>query len=1409
MSALIHLMAPVASGPDAKRVFYSVGRTLSQIDFEMQSRYVDARLLGLTPANVGVISGLGVSPASYSNLAAAAQNPLLTIGAGVGLGGDGRLVRLSAPLAFNWSDLIKTFGTSPPADGVYLLMLQTEVVDGFEGPTPDAASEEDPLLDVRQDSFVELTLSASLGALPPSPLTESGVDQALNISIYRLTPSDLQKAIGNGVPIALALVSGTKLLLLSQAAGRVAAVDQQLAALLLAQVRDVLAAAQIELGAAATADSWAPINQRLRYLPGACELPLAMLKAPSSFAPTCPFLPTNLTVFLQAIPSSQAQNWLAGALGRPAIDLQTADGSAVTLSLAIPDAAWTPTLLDEPYADPILPADLHLAYAAARAAEIQHREDWISLYGGMAAAEQASPQAFAFLNGADAAAANLAYLLGIGALQAKDLLAAADSLSNPPAFLSTVASWIAMLANAPSLAQQSAATAASVTGALYQALAPLGLLTPANIATFQAPLTADLARWPQAQSIALALLPAFAPASSLTGLALLPIFAPQASLAAVQASQPGLTPSGAALVNNIATAAAAAVVALGAGAANAAAVQAVGAKAAISVFTAARPDQVPAAPTPAAVAATLANLGYPINDPEPASFAVTTQPAPLVASDSVLTPLTPYLPPLSLFNDWTAEVAFAIQNGTQGANTPAPTLPPGLPTTPNTALLPPLIRAGVFSASDDAATQAAAFANWILIPNANDPAYNDATPGALLQLAALQFYYAVLGRVVRAHEYWLEGHGRLIALQRQHLDMMSTYVSAVAGGVAADGSGLGVTRLIPFFNLTPSAPTPVETLQAVAEPQQAVIHPRLVGIRNNPTLAGATKLAALGEAGKSANSVVESAQIGDTFLAGPKISQVGTLFGNQSDIAKVVAGDTSALSQGPQFSFSSVQYGTAAHITSGATLFQSATAGLQGLRQLMGQGPIQIVPTTALPIVTDRTSEAANYDAVIQTTRALLGDITLVENNAIRVEAAYLLLRDRVQAMQTQASQWTAAVAAARDPLRAAQAAAATAAGNYAAAQSLVAQETARVVALTVARAQVIGSATGLFMVRQLQTPIARRLFGAVTLVADTPQDVAPACAANHPGPPASLTPFLDLLLETTLGDWSALRGGWTNLPDDAGLRRLVGLRSARLTNFNPSTDFGAGAAAADLAGIAASGRGAIDPALNASFSFGASLALNQQAAFKLFSLPDLITLPANPLRANAEALRARMDDATGCLYAILTSLPPSARFAWASAARAGTFAALDFQQWPLPSGPTDATNTAIRQLAALVGWMASQLVDGASAAARTSLGNLVSAAVIASAYGDPDEAVTGAVVSAGGAPRQGWPIRVTLNRPPPIGTVLNLFDVNRNIVGTVKVQDHDSFGSSATVVSLFAPVGAGATLSVASQGGRSPWLSS
>jgi hypothetical protein len=256
-------------------------------------------------------------------------------------------------------------------------------------------------------------------------------------------------------------------------------------------------------------------------------------------------------------------------------------------------------------------------------------------------------------------------------------------------------------------------------------------------------------------------------------------------------------------------------------------------------------------------------------------------------------------------------------------------------------------------------------------------------------------------------------------------------------------------------------------------------------------------------------------------------------------------------------------------------------------------------------------------------------------------------------------------------------------------------------------------------------------------------------------------------------------------------------------------TNFGSGAAAADLADLAQVARGGFDPVFRGTIAISASLAASQQAAFAILSLPDIVALPASLLRTRTEALRARLESAAGCLFETLTSLPPSARFAWASLARTKDLPSLTFSRWPLPPGLGDAGTAALRRLAALVNWMTGQLHSASSSASQTALGNLVAAAVMAAAYGDPNEAVTGSVATTGGIPRPGVPIRVVLNRLPPIGTQLNLLDETQSIVATIRVQDHDSLGTTATVLTSFAQTAPTGGWTVAAPTGRTAWLPS
>ena len=378
------------------------------------------------------------------------------------------------------------------------------------------------MLDIRQDSFVEVGLSTSVGSLPATR-TPAALALALNTLVGGLTPASMAPAagddvphpvsiaaaVGNGVPLALVLVLNGQMILLSQAAGRLTAGSDGLNAMLLAQMREAFTMALAETGADPTLGSWqTTIRARFRFLPGAGELPVGMLLTPEAVTASCPFFPPGMEVYLELIRASQAAHLLYEALGRSQVDLTSNNAEAVTLALAIPDAAWTPDLLDMPRGDPVLAADTHLAYARARAAQVIWRENWIALYGGMTAVVAAQSQAFGFLMASDTAARNLSYLLSLPppaapalpALTVDGLLTAADGAASPLALLPMVAAWIAALAATPppaalaipAVPTTDAATAAQQIAALgYQVVDREPDQADPTVATITVPVASD------------------------------------------------------------------------------------------------------------------------------------------------------------------------------------------------------------------------------------------------------------------------------------------------------------------------------------------------------------------------------------------------------------------------------------------------------------------------------------------------------------------------------------------------------------------------------------------------------------------------------------------------------------------------------------------------------------------------------------------------------------------------------------------------------------------------------------------------------------------------------------------------------------------------------------------------------
>lgn len=694
------------------------------------------------------------------------------------------------------------------------------------------------------------------------------------------------------------------------------------------------------------------------------------------------------------------------------------------------------------------------------------------------------------------------------------------------------------------------------------------------------------------------------------------------------------------------------------------------------------------------------------------------------------------------------------------------------------------------------------------------------TPGLLLKLAVLQQAHALLGQIIRGHQVRLDSHDRVLVLQRHHLDVLSSYGSSLAGGVPADGTGLQFARLIPFIKL--DAPLPPPGTVAGGQPslvaETAPATPTSTLGRLSAAFSASASLTSLrtaqlasfaaAPAGTAAFSprpvsdfatsdfaarsfvprpinggIVSRIPIGDTVSSFPTTSVGGAFVRRRDDVASNVASQIGALTQQPQFDFSTTNYGQARHLVPASEARNTLKLGFDTLRDLANNNLGLNLPDKSQLAASDMIESHAYSDMMV-IGRDLIGHIQAVQAAALLVEARYRRYRDRLAALEQQIAAAEAAIPAARATLADAMRVFGAASGTYASAQRLVAEDVERVADTTGKRADAIAAATGLFWIRQRQTAIAREL--ATPLPLDTLEagDLVPGCAADHDGPPATVLPFLDWVLELPAWDFWPLRPLWPYLPQPVRLPEIAMFRAARLGAKTPTASFGTSAAATTLNAMHESNKAAFGARLSmTTVPIARTVAMAQQNALRVFAVHDLFVLPGSFLRRQAEALRQRMETACGCLYEKLQDLPPSARFDLSALAARDALDVLDPATWPLTGIVRADAFATVRSLAALVAWLRRQVADEPSALALPALSRLVRATVIASAYGQPDESLSGTVLAAPPRFRPGVPIRVTLNRAAPVGTLLDVFDERQAVVGQVRVEDADETGASARVV--------------------------
>lgn len=363
---------------------------------------------------------------------------------------------------------------------------------------------------------------------------------------------------------------------------------------------------------------------------------------------------------------------------------------------------------------------------------------------------------------------------------------------------------------------------------------------------------------------------------------------------------------------------------------------------------------------------------------------------------------------------------------------------------------------------------------------------------------------------------------------------------------------------------------------------------------------------------------------------------------------------------------------------------------------------------------------------------------------------------------------------------------------DYAVAQRLLAEHWQEVEQEWADRKRIIESNLGLYYVRVRETPLSRTLPDPLDLRPGNADDLVPGCPNRTTPLAAELHPFMETLLDIPAADWASLSGLSHHLPGRLNLEQMVQKRRQiiGIKISQPPIPVGHPTLFTLLQNHQAMQQG-----IAAKPFAVAALREMQRQGHRILALEDLLASQIPALRTPANQLHQRLNTAAGCLLERLRDIKPSIRLAWADLADDNRLPVESPERWPnLSKAEADDFNS-IRTLVELVGWWFRQLDSDASGDSRTAMGNFVRACLLLAASDDPQQLLQGQLKTLPTRFRPGELLRLDLNREPAAGNMLHLMDDNQQVIATMRVEDHDSHGTLASITAIINP---NATLTMA-----------
>ena len=700
-------------------------------------------------------------------------------------------------------------------------------------------------------------------------------------------------------------------------------------------------------------------------------------------------------------------------------------------------------------------------------------------------------------------------------------------------------------------------------------------------------------------------------------------------------------------------------------------------------------------------------------------------------------------------------------------------------------------------------------AAWLTVTNnpwkiASVPLYLEdgiEADGQAVQIPILRQYVKWLDEQISIRSSKLDTVRDLLLALRHKLDSHSLNLASMSGGVATDGSGMRLTRWSPHVGFKarveptlpprselllgpdPDAPAPLTTTQPPQIP------------RFNETRMFAAKAPSFIEQTTSTQKL--------QLFNNPNLKAVNfegfirksSIFDVRQDILSLPK-DASPLTP-PGYTPKDESFGVLSHVSPEVYAIEELNRGLKVLSDALfkeanisvsfapelASDSVLLDATTKLPDFQKVKTTGQRYEWLMGQGRALVQGIAVVENARRTREEA---LRSFVNERATQADRISALIAnlgTLATDLNTARQAWDEAARDYAMAQSEMIRDWQAVELRDAERTRILMQPRGLFYVRTRSIPLSQTLADPLPLARKDADDVIPGCDSHH-DLPSEMDDFLDAVWEVPVADFTALRPWLPSLPDRMRIATWLDRRDQRLQTKTHAPATNGGIVRTKLAPLTAQNRGMYRSQIGNRARFSDSLREFQREAAQVLSLTDVLAGQRGGLRSAGERLRDQCEQVIGCLVAQLESSLPSLRYEWAQAAEDDRLPVEDPEQWLGLDRLAERSFLTARTLVDTVRWLFAQLSNDGSGTGRTALRNLVRAAVIAVAHGDPSAHIRGPVVSAPAQLRPGSLLRVALNREALPGTRLHLFDQDHRVVGEVQVDDHDAQGAVVSLIS-------------------------